>query len=100
VTLGARLGIGAAAVVLLVVASGLVFLWKRPLSVSTEPADPVTTVLLKGVPREGIAHWMQVLAPEAWRRVTEAAETPSAVESNAATAVTSPKTRRKIWIPW
>jgi pimeloyl-ACP methyl ester carboxylesterase len=33
VTLGARLGIGAAAVVLLVVASGFVFLWKRPLSV-------------------------------------------------------------------
>jgi triacylglycerol lipase len=33
VTLGARLGITAAAVILLVVASGLWFLWKRPLSV-------------------------------------------------------------------
>jgi pimeloyl-ACP methyl ester carboxylesterase len=33
VTLGARLGIAAAAVILLVVASGLWFLWKRPLSV-------------------------------------------------------------------
>jgi len=33
VTLGARLGIAAAAVILVVVASGLVFLWKRPLSV-------------------------------------------------------------------
>lgn len=32
-TLGARLGIAAAAVVLLVVASGFVFLWRRPLSV-------------------------------------------------------------------
>ncbi len=32
-TLGARLGIAAAAVILLVVASGLVFLWQRPLSV-------------------------------------------------------------------
>ena len=32
-TLGARLGIAAAAVILLVVASGLWFLWKRPLSV-------------------------------------------------------------------
>jgi triacylglycerol lipase len=33
VTLGARIGIAAAAVILLVVASGLWFLWKRPLSV-------------------------------------------------------------------
>jgi pimeloyl-ACP methyl ester carboxylesterase len=33
VTVGARLGIAAAAVILLVVASGLSFLWKRPLSV-------------------------------------------------------------------
>jgi pimeloyl-ACP methyl ester carboxylesterase len=33
VTLGARIGIAAAAVILLVVASGFAFLWKRPLSV-------------------------------------------------------------------